>query len=420
MSLLEVHFGAAVHVTAFFSAVVVLEGLAVTNSHHAAGGDALGAEVGLHAAGAALGQLGIVGIGTLGVGPAGEDDGLVGMLLDNFGSFVKNSLGLGIELGGVESEVDATEDENGFGLAAEDGEDKAFNSSVAGGQVFSIDDHGIGIQGSNGLNVGFALRGVGEGDNVDGQVALGSVDLADGLNEVNTAVVVTVGEQDEGSVTLHAAQEGLVGGKAVAHVGHTAEHIEAVLQLADGAGHGATIPGTLGKNGAVGGNGVQAAHEGLVGDGGVDALHHVLGNSDLGLFQLLVGHHHGAGIVHDKVEALDLLGALNRSGNGGNRVAQYQYGSQEQETQSFHFRKASKKNGNAREILPVITAHPCIFRMISNKFFADGGKESARDPLPARGFLKNIFFLEKSQAISHFRSVSKCCGRRDNISGLLI
>ena len=153
----------------------------------------------------------------------------------------------------------------------------------------------------------------------------------------------TLAEQDESGVTLHAAQEGFVLVQAVAHVGHATEDGEAALQLVDGLVHADTIPGTLGVQGAVGGDGVQAAVEGLIGDGVVDAVHHVLGHLNFGLLQFRILHHHGAGIVHDEVEAFDFLGAVHRSSSGRHRVAEDKYSCKEQETQSFHGTKPPVK-----------------------------------------------------------------------------
>ena len=44
------------------------------------------------------------------------------------------------------------------------------------------DRHGVRVHAGNGLDGGFALRGVGQGDHVDDQVALGGVHLT-GLPE---------------------------------------------------------------------------------------------------------------------------------------------------------------------------------------------------------------------------------------------
>jgi len=149
--LLEVDFGTAVQVGTFFGAVVVLEGLAVADGAHAAGRHALGGQVVLNGLGAVAGELRIVGIGALGVGPAVQDDALAGVLLDDDGGFVEDALGLLVEGVGVKGEVDAAEDDGGLGLAAEDGGHETLELGVVGGQVFAAHALGVGIEGGEGL-----------------------------------------------------------------------------------------------------------------------------------------------------------------------------------------------------------------------------------------------------------------------------
>ena len=116
---------------------------------------------------------------------------------------------------------------------------------------------------------------------MDGEVALLGVNLPGNFNKIHAAVVATIGEENEGSITLHAAEEGLVLGKAVAHVGHTAEDIEIALQLINSPVHRGAFPRTMGKDGAVRGNGVKAGIKLLIRDVGIDAMHDVFRNKDL-------------------------------------------------------------------------------------------------------------------------------------------
>ena len=58
-------------------------------------------------------------------------------------------------------------------------------------------------------------------------------------------------------------------------------------------------------------------------NGRVHALQHIFGHNDFILFKLLVLHHHGTGIVHDEVEALDFFVARRRGGDRRDGVAQY-------------------------------------------------------------------------------------------------
>ena len=341
LELVERDFRATVHVAAFFAVVVILEGLALAHGGHAAGRHALFAQVALHCVGTILGKLCVVGVGTDGVGPAGQHNVLAGLALDDFGSFGKDALGLGVESIGVEGEVHATQNDDRLGLAAEHCNDKALESSVVIGKVFSLHVLGLGMHGSDGLQIGFAVLGVGKGHDVDNQIALGSVDLAGSLDKVHAHVVGAVGEQDDGGIALHAAQEGLVLVQAVTHVGQTAVDGEVALQLVDGSVHPGAIPGALGVEGAIGGDGVQAAVEGLIGNGIVDAMHHVLGEKNFAFLGSSAFHHHGARVVHNEVKAFDFLCAVHGSSSGIHRVAEHQHGCKKQETQSFHKMEAS-------------------------------------------------------------------------------
>ena len=190
---------------------------------------------------------------------------------------------------------------------------------------------------------------------MDDHVTLGGVHLTGHFHQIHTAVVVAVGHQDQGSAAFHGAQEGLVGLQAVAHVGHAAEGGKAAAQGVDTAIHGGAVPGALFDDGAVRSDGVQAALEVQGGDGGVDALQGDLGHFDLVLLHFVILHHHGAGVVHDEVEAVDLL-AADRSGHGSHGEAQKNRGGKGQQAERFH--DASQKSycfacnmpGNMRQL----------------------------------------------------------------------
>ena len=167
------------------------------------------------------------------------------------------------------------------------------------------------------------------------QVTLAGVHLAHNLHEVGTTVVVTVGNEDQGGVALHAGDEGFISLKAIAHAGHTTENLEVAAQLLKASGHGGAIPGALGDNGAVGRKGVQATVVAQSGDSGVNARKHAFGHNDLVLLELVVLHHHGTRVVHDEVEAFNFLVA-SRSGRSGHGVAQNKSGRKSKKTKRFH------------------------------------------------------------------------------------
>ena len=175
---------------------------------------------------------------------------------------------------------------------------------------------------------------------MQGHAALAGIQLTGDLHEVHAAVVVAVGHEDDGAGLLHGVEGGGVDLQAVTHAGHAAEDGEIGLQLVDAGVHGGTVPRALLDDGAVGADGVQTTVVIQRRDGGVDALEGGLGRFHLGLLEILVVHHHGTGIVHDEVKALDLLVA-HRGRRGGNGIAEHEGSSQHQQTNGLH--KASHR-----------------------------------------------------------------------------
>ena len=174
---------------------------------------------------------------------------------------------------------------------------------------------------------------------MEAHVRVGGVDGLHFVERADAAVGFAVAHEDDGRARGHLADDGVMRLNAVAHGGETTEDGQVFLQAGDAGGHGFAIPGTLIDDGAIGGEGVEAALIAQFRHGGViDALHDGLGHAHLGFGHAREFHHHGAGIVHEIVEAFDAFVALlHRVGGEASRnPCKHKGDSQNNGTGKFH------------------------------------------------------------------------------------
>lgn len=173
---------------------------------------------------------------------------------------------------------------------------------------------------------------------MEADVRIGGVDGLDFVDGADAAVAFTVAHEDDGSARGHLADDAVVGLDAVAHGREAGEGFEVVLQAVDAGGEGGGNPRALIHDRAVRGEGVQAALIAEIGHHGVDALDDFLGNGHLGLADGGEVHHHGAGVVHQIVEAFNaLLADFDRVGRKtGRSPSENQGDGEDNRTGKFH------------------------------------------------------------------------------------
>ena len=173
---------------------------------------------------------------------------------------------------------------------------------------------------------------------MEADVRIGGVDGLDFVDGADAAVAFTVAHEDDGRARGHLADDAVVGLDAVAHGREAGEGFQIVLQAVDAGGEGGANPRALVHDRAIRSEGVQAALIAEFGHHVVDALDDFLGNGHLGLADGGEVHHHGAGVVHQIVEAFNaLLADFGRVGRKtGRGPSEDQGDGEDNRTGKFH------------------------------------------------------------------------------------
>ena len=153
-------------------------------------------------------------------------------------------------------------------------------------------------------------------------------------NGINTHVAGTVGSDDHSGGTSHGGVVAGVGGEAITHGGHAAEHGKIVRESLDASSHGSLVMITIGDNGLGGAEGVHGALVAEIRNGGVHIVEDLLGGGGLGHLEGGRLHHHGAGLVGKEVEAVDLADEVSSLGAGSQ--THHEGSGKQSGTESFH------------------------------------------------------------------------------------